>query len=194
MRALANADHRAEHHHPDEEEAAELLGPDPGRDQRGIAGDDLQRDGDDQDRNRPHHQPREQPMVPVDQALHLIALILARIWSAPISFAYAAITGSTSFFISSRPAKGTRFSLPSFSILTSFASSSLDSTCRPYAPASLPALITASCRALSSVLNVFTEKHSGRIVIACCVIERFGATSKNFICSTPAASFSPAAI
>jgi hypothetical protein len=35
-------------------------------------------------------------------------LIFARIFSAPISLAYAAITGSTRFFISSRPANGTR--------------------------------------------------------------------------------------
>jgi hypothetical protein len=42
--------------------------------------------------------------------------------------------------------------------------------------------------------NVLPEKQIGRMVMACCVIARCGATSKNFICSTPAASFSPAAI
>src|SRR6185436_10298072 len=131
MGTLADPDHRAEHDHPDEQEPAQLLGPDPRRDQRGVARNDLQRHRDDQDRNRPHHQPRQQPMVQLDKTLHLIALIFARICSAPISFAYAAMTGSTSFFISSRPANGTRLSLPSFSILTSFASSSPDSTWRP---------------------------------------------------------------
>ena len=52
----------------------------------------------------------------------------------------------------------------------------------------------AACRSAGSFLNVLPEKQSGRMVIACSVIERLGATSKNFICSTPAASFSPAAI
>ena len=70
MRALADADHRAEHHHPDEQEARQLLGPDPGRDQRGVARDDLQRDRDDQDRHGRHHQPRQQPMVGVDDFFH----------------------------------------------------------------------------------------------------------------------------
>ena len=60
-----------------------------------------------------------------------MALIFARIWSAPISLAYSTITGSTSFFIWSRPAKGTRFNLPDYSIATSFCSSSLDSIWRP---------------------------------------------------------------
>jgi hypothetical protein len=43
-------------------------------------------------------------------------------------------------------------------------------------------------------LKVLPEKHSGRMVMACCVISRLGATSLNFIDSTPAASFSPAAM
>src|SRR5438552_1035547 len=87
VRVLADADHRSEHHHPDEQDAGQLLGPDPGRDQRGVARDDLHRDRDDQDRDRPHHQPGQQPMVQLDEAPHLIALIFAKMASAPISLA-----------------------------------------------------------------------------------------------------------
>ena len=39
--ALAHADHRADHDHPDEQEARHLLGPDVGRDQLGVAREDL---------------------------------------------------------------------------------------------------------------------------------------------------------
>ena len=38
------------------------------------------------------------------------------------------------------------------------------------------------------------EKQSGRMVMACWVIANCGATSKKRICSTPAASFSPASM
>ena len=72
MRAVADADHRAEHHHPDEEEARQLLGPDPVRDERGVARDDLQRDRDDQDADGRGHQPVEQPMVAVDELAHAL--------------------------------------------------------------------------------------------------------------------------
>src|SRR5215475_14760421 len=109
--------------------------------------------------------------------VYLIALIRARIWSAPISVAYAAITGSTAFFIWSRSANGMRLSFPAFSSASSLAASSLDSTCRPYAPASLPALTTASCRSFGSRRNVLPEKQTGRMVIACSVMLRLGPTS-----------------
>ena len=49
MLRFPDADHRADHDRPDEQEARHLLGPDVGRDQRGVARDDLQRDGNDQD-------------------------------------------------------------------------------------------------------------------------------------------------
>ncbi len=87
-----------------------------------------------------------------------------------------------------------RLSFPAFSMASSFIASSEDSIWRPYAPASLPALRMAACRSGGRLLKVFPEKHSGRMVMACWVMERLGATSKNFICSTPAASFSPAAM
>src|SRR6266550_3530123 len=83
--------------------------------------------------------------------------------SAPISLAYWAITGSASFFMASRSSNGTRFSLPAFSNASSLVTSSLDSSCRPKSPASLPAFIIASCKSLGNVLSVFTEKQIGRI-------------------------------
>jgi hypothetical protein len=49
MGALADADHRPDHHHPDEQEARQLLRPDVGREQLGIPREDLQRDRDDED-------------------------------------------------------------------------------------------------------------------------------------------------
>ena len=55
--------------------------------------------------------------------------------------------------------------------------SSEDSIWRPYAPASFPAFKIAACRSAGSFLNVLPEKHNGRIVIACWVIDRCGATS-----------------
>src|SRR6266700_6695692 len=137
MRPLAHADHRAEHDHPDEQEPRELLGPDPRGDQRGVARDDLQRDRDDQDRHGGRHQPREQPMGAVEELLqttcssYFVLLIAAKMPSAPISFAYASITGSTSFFICARSVKVMRFSLPAFSSASSLAVSSEDSTWRP---------------------------------------------------------------
>ncbi len=52
MRALAHSDHRADHDHPDEQEARHLLGPDVARDQCRVAREDLQRHRNDQDRHR----------------------------------------------------------------------------------------------------------------------------------------------
>ncbi len=159
MRALAHADHRADHDHPDEQEARHLFGPDVARDQRGVAREDLQRHRNDQDRHRRDQQPGQQPAVAggefapeahqknsrkkkplrrycagvvVPRAIaYLIALIFASNCSAPISLAYSAITGSTAFFIAARSANGMRFSLPAFSIASSLAVSSLDSIWRP---------------------------------------------------------------
>src|SRR5215204_1805376 len=70
MRALLDADHRAEHHHPDEQEARKLLGPDVTRDQRGVAREHLQRNRNDQYRDSRDHQPGQQPAVSVDQSSH----------------------------------------------------------------------------------------------------------------------------
>ena len=89
----------------------------------------------------------------------------------------AAITGSTRSFILARSVNGMRLSLPAFSMASSLAPSSEDSTSRPYAPASLPARTMARCRSAGSDLKVLLEKHSGRMVMACSVIARFGATS-----------------
>jgi hypothetical protein len=75
VRPLAHRDHRAQHDHPDEEEAGQLLRPDPGGNERGVARDDLQRDRDDQDPDHGRHQPREQPMVAIEEPLHFTALI-----------------------------------------------------------------------------------------------------------------------
>src|SRR5438132_5028562 len=183
MRPLAHADHRTQHDHPDEQEPRQLLGPDPRGDQRRVARDDLQRDRDDQDRHGGRHQPREQPMVAVEELFqatcssYFVLLIAAKMLSAPISFAYASITGSTSFFICARSVKVMRFSLPAFSSASSLAVSSEYSTWRPYAPASFPARRIAARRAAGTPRKVFPEKQIGRIVIACSVMERLGPTS-----------------
>src|SRR6516164_28633 len=70
MHALLDADHRAEHDHPDEEKARQLLGPDVARDQLCIARDDLQRDRNDQDRDGRNHQPSQESAITVDQLSH----------------------------------------------------------------------------------------------------------------------------
>src|SRR5262249_22663553 len=70
MRALLDADHRAEHDHPDEKEARQLLAPDVARDQMRVARDDLQRDRNDQDRDGRHHQPGQESAIAVDQLSH----------------------------------------------------------------------------------------------------------------------------
>src|SRR5262249_40268695 len=70
MRALLDADHRAEHDHPDEEEARQLLGPDVARYQMRVARDDLQRDWDYQDRDGRHHQPGQESAITVNQLSH----------------------------------------------------------------------------------------------------------------------------
>src|SRR5262249_49856676 len=70
MRALLDADHRAEHDHPDEEKARQLLGPDVARNQLRIARDDLQRDRDDQRRDGRNHQPSQESAIAVDQLSH----------------------------------------------------------------------------------------------------------------------------
>ena len=60
MRGLAHADHGADHDRPDEQEARHLLGPDVGRDEGGVAREDLQADRDHQDGNGEGQQPRQQ--------------------------------------------------------------------------------------------------------------------------------------
>src|SRR5262249_10219800 len=70
MRALLDADHRAEHDHPDEKEARQPLAPDVARDQMRVARDDLQRDRNDQDRDSRHHQPGQESAIAVDQLSH----------------------------------------------------------------------------------------------------------------------------
>src|SRR5215212_1515950 len=46
MLRLPDADHRSYHDGPNEQETRHLLGPDVGRDKRGVTRDDLQRDWD----------------------------------------------------------------------------------------------------------------------------------------------------
>ena len=76
-------------------------------------------------------------MVAVEEFLQItcssyfVLLIAVKMLSAPISFAYASITGSTSFYICARSVKVMRLSLPAFSSATSLAVSSDDSTWRP---------------------------------------------------------------
>src|SRR6266705_284462 len=93
-------------------------------------------------RGRPRHEDerhrqREQPMGAVEELLqttrssYFVLLIAAKMLSAPISFAYASITGSTSFFICARSVNVMRFNLPAFSSASSLAVSSEDSTWRP---------------------------------------------------------------
>ena len=60
MRAFAHADHGADHHRPDEEEARHLLRPDVAGDELREAREDLQRDRDDQDRGRGDEQPGQE--------------------------------------------------------------------------------------------------------------------------------------
>src|SRR2546426_949036 len=70
MRGVAHADHGAEHDHPDEQEPRHLLGPDPGRNEVGVARDDLQRHRHDQHSNAGGQQPVEQAVVAVDEFAH----------------------------------------------------------------------------------------------------------------------------
>ena len=70
MRAFLDPDHGAEHDHPDEQKARQLLRPDVARDQLGIARDDLQRDRNHQDRDGCHHQPGQELAIAVDQLFH----------------------------------------------------------------------------------------------------------------------------
>src|SRR6266513_1304529 len=49
MGGVADPDHRAQHHHPDEQEACHLLGPDVMRKQLGVSRNDLHGDRHDQD-------------------------------------------------------------------------------------------------------------------------------------------------
>src|SRR5262249_60359078 len=69
-RAFLDADHSAEHDHPDEEKPRQLLGPDVARDQLRIARDDLERDWNDQERDGRNHQPSEELAIAVDQLFH----------------------------------------------------------------------------------------------------------------------------
>src|SRR5437660_1059712 len=48
MLCIPDAHHRPDHDGPDEQEPRHLLGPDVGRDERSVARDDLQRDGNNQ--------------------------------------------------------------------------------------------------------------------------------------------------
>src|SRR6476620_9303858 len=116
MGALAHGDHGTQQHQPDEHEPGQLLGPDVGGNQIGVARDHLHGDRHDQDGDSADQQPGEELVVARDQFIHgvytktppgrtgkalfhrmdyLIATILAWMASAPISLAYAAITGST---------------------------------------------------------------------------------------------------
>jgi hypothetical protein len=70
VRSVADADHRADHDHPDEEEARHLLGPDPRRDEVGVARQDLDRDRNDEDGHRHDQQHVEEPVVAVDELAH----------------------------------------------------------------------------------------------------------------------------
>jgi hypothetical protein len=71
MRAFAHTDHRADHHHPDQQEARQLLGPDVARQQFREAGEDLQADRHDDGGHRHRQQDVEQTgIVEGDAAKH----------------------------------------------------------------------------------------------------------------------------
>ena len=75
MRRFAHANHRAEHNGPDEHEARHLLGPDVGRDQFGVARENLQTDRNDEQSDGDRHQRGQklciQPRQPAPQPRRL---------------------------------------------------------------------------------------------------------------------------
>src|SRR5690606_27088560 len=68
MRRFPHTDHGADHDRPDEEEPRHFLRPDVGRNERGVAGEDLQTDRKDQYADRNGHQPGEEVGVPGREA------------------------------------------------------------------------------------------------------------------------------
>jgi hypothetical protein len=78
VRSVADADHRADHDHPDEQEARHLLGPDPRRDEVGMARQDLDRDRNDEDGHRHDQEQVEEPVVAIDELAHGASLCRRR--------------------------------------------------------------------------------------------------------------------